>query len=54
MAQPAERKVGEENPLIIVSFWDARTPEQPTYWEDWITKFHWGMIAHYGIDASNF
>ena len=53
MAQPAERKKGE-NPLNIVSFWDARTPEPPIYWEEWIIKFHWGMIAKYDIDPDDF
>ena len=54
MAQPAERKRGGKNPLNILSFWDARTPEPSTYWEEWIIKFHWGMIAKYDIDLHNF
>ena len=37
-----------------MSFWDARTPEPPTYWEEWIIKFHWGMIAKYDIDRDDF
>ena len=39
MAQPAERKGGRgENPLNVISFWDARTPEPPTYWEEYVRK----------------
>ena len=53
MAQPAEGKVGE-NPLNILSFWEARTPEPPIYWEEWIIKFHWGLIAKYDIDPDDF
>ena len=47
MAQSAERKGGGKSLLIILSFWNARTPEPSTYWEEWIMKFHWGMIAKY-------
>ena len=54
MAQPAEKKGGGKNPLNIQSFWDARTPEPPIYWEEWIVKFHWGMIAKYDIDLDDF
>ena len=54
MAQPAERKVGGNNPLNILSFWDARTPEKPTYWEEWYKTFHWGMIADHDIDPDDF
>ena len=54
MAQPAERKRGGKNPLNILSFWDVRTPEPPTYWKKWIKKFHWGMIAKYDIDRDDF
>ena len=43
-----------ENPLNVLSFWDARTPEPPIYWEEWIIKFHWGMIAKYDIDPDKF
>ena len=53
MVQPAERK-GGGNPLNIVSFWDARTPEPPIYWEEWIIKFRWGMIVKYDIDPDDF
>ena len=54
MAQSAERKGREKNPLNILSFWDARTQEPPTYWEEWIIKFHWGMIAKYDINPDDF
>ena len=54
MAQSEERKGGEKNPLNKLSFWDARTPEPPTYWEEWIIKLHWGMIAKYDIDPPEF
>ena len=54
MAQPAERKGGGTNPLNVLSFWDARTPEPPIYWKEWIIKFHWGMIAKYDIDPDDF
>ena len=54
MAQPAERKEKGENPLNIVSSWDARTPEPPTYWEEWILNFHWEMVAKYDIDPEDF
>ena len=54
MAQSAERKGGGKNPLNILSFWDARTPEPPIYWEEWIIKFHWGMIAKNDIDPDYF
>ena len=55
MAQPAARKVGGKNPLSILSFWDAHTPEPPTYWEEWIIKFHhWGKISKYDIDLDDF
>ena len=54
MAQPAERKGGWENPLNILSFWDAHTPEPLTYWEKWIIKFHWGMIRKNYIDPDDF
>ena len=43
-----------ENPLNILSFWDARTPEPPIYWEEWIIKFRWGMIAKYDFDPDDF
>ena len=54
MAQPAEKKGGGKNPLNIVAFWEVRTPEPPFYWEEWIIKFHWGMIAKYDIDPDDF
>ena len=54
MAQPAEKKGGGKNPLNIVAFWEVRTPEPPVYWEEWIIKFHWGMIAKYDIDPDDF
>ena len=53
MGQPAERKGGGKNPLNILSFWDARTPEPSTYWEEWIIKFHWVMIAKNDIDPDD-
>ena len=40
--------------MSILSFWDARTPETPTYWEEWYKTFHWGMIADYDIDPDDF
>ena len=46
MAQPAEKKGGRKNPINIVAFWETRTPEPPVYWQEWIIKFHWGMIAN--------
>ena len=54
MAQPAEKKGGGKNPLNIVAFWETQTPEPPVYWEEWIIKFHWGMIAKYDIDPDDF
>ena len=54
MAQPAEKKSGGKNPLNIIVFWDARTPEPPVYWEEWLVKFHWGMIAKYDIETDDF
>ena len=54
MAQPAERKGGGKNPLNILSFWDAQTPEPPIYWEERIIQFHWGMIAKYDFDPDDF
>ena len=54
MAQPAEKKGGGKNPLNIVAFWETRTPEPPVYLEEWIIKFHWGMIAKYDIDPNDF
>ena len=33
---------------------ETRTPEPPVYWEEWIIKFHWGMIAKYDIDPDDF
>ena len=54
MAQPAEKKGGGKNPLNIVAFWETRTPEPPVYWEEWIIKFHWGMIAKYDVDPDDF
>ena len=54
MAQPAEKKGGGKNSLKIVAFWETRTPEPPVYWEEWIIKFHWGMIAKYDIDPDDF
>ena len=49
-----QRKKEGENPLNIVAFWETRTPEPPVYWEEWIIKFHWGMIAKYDIDPDDF
>ena len=54
LALSAERKGGGKNPLNIVSFWDARTPKPPIYCEEWIIKFHWGMIAKHDIDPDDF
>ena len=54
MAQPAEKKGSGKNPLNILSFWDARTPEPSSYWEEWIIKFHWGLVAKYDIDPDDF
>ena len=48
-----EKRRGE-NPLNIIAFSDARTSEPPVYWEKWINKFHWGMIAKYHIDPNDF
>ena len=48
------KKRRRKNPLNIMSFWDALTPEPPTYWKEWIIKFHWGMIAKYEIDPDDF
>ena len=28
--------------------------EPPIYWEEWIIKFNWGMIAKYDIDPDDF
>ena len=52
MAQPAERKGGGKNLRIILSFWEARTPEPSTFW--WIINVHWGMIAKYDTDPDDF
>ena len=54
MAQPADKKGRGKNPLNIIAFWDARKPEPPVYWEQWIVKIHWGMIAKYDIDPDDF
>ena len=54
MAQSVERKGGVKNPLNILSFWDARTPEPPTYWDELITKFHWKRIAKHDTDPDDF
>ena len=53
-AASREKKRGGGNPLNIIAFWDARTPEPPVYSEEWIVKFHWGMIAKYDIDPDDF